>query len=1041
MPRPSALPAPWFLLLYSLVGLGLAGAILSLGWPGILVFAALGGVVLAADEYTGWVRPAAIILFQTILLPVLPLLAVDALGAALVFVVGSAAALTLSELVHRRARQAAQTSAEHQRHLSRLNDILLGAPAVIYELAPNPEDPSGFRRSFVSANVRQLCLVDPPLQALAANDFGLLGNATRAEAERWRTRLVEHGEATVEYAVHVPGHRMRWFRDVARLVPDGIGLRKEVIGNVSDITEQRLAVDRLREHERQLAASQHLLERVAHTIPSTLYVLDVRIGAAHGGLVFQNRSLSGMLGYADTLVSEVGWEAFILAHLHPDDWAAYSLMLRDMSEQPDGAVVETEYRLCDAAGQWRWLRGRELVFERDEAGHVAQLIGLIEDIQDSKSLQTQIRAERDFAQVVLRALGQGVAVYNPDGHCEYLNPAAERILRATAQDLLGSPCQDLLPDNGDFVGKPDGVDLVKPRVTDGLREIQYRRADGSVADLAVAVTARSSVDREPGTVVVFTDVTERKSMEQALFTSNQELEQALVAAQSLAREAQAASRAKSDFLANVSHEIRTPMNAILGMAELLQDLVPSLEGRDMLRIVLDSGQTLLDIINDILDFSKLEAGKLELDPQPVQLSDLIESTADILALRASQKGVKLYTVIDPGLPRMISADAGRLRQIVLNLLGNALKFTHTGHVLIRLDPVSGSPADRPRLRLSVDDTGVGIASEVQARLFHPFEQADRGTTRRYGGTGLGLAIVKRLVTLMGGEVTLRSRLQEGTTVTVELPVQPLASDPPPLIDSGRGRVIVIEPDNLSARLLSEQLCQLGVEATVMDLAAARATGVGDARAVFVGVWEGDPGALEDRRTAALAFAHLPRIVLAYPGFHVNSGEFLLTRPIKRSALRTLVDSLLLPVPSAPEVCVAVEVHPNVHVPRGIRILLAEDNPVNQLVAKLQLEKLGYDLDMVDNGLKAVSAFEDAPDRYAAILMDCQMPVMDGLEATERIRRLEATLGGHVPVLAMTANAMLEDRERCLATGMDDFIGKPVRGKDLERLLQRWIVPF
>ncbi len=1047
MSRPLHLPATWFLLLYGLAGIGIDAAILGLGWPDLLVFAALGGVVLAAHWYPGWPRPASIILFQTILLPILPWLGLDSLSTALVFAGGSVAAFGLSEWIMRRSRQAArmvQDADEHQRHLNRLNDILRGAPAVIYGLAPDGTTPGGLRLSFVSANILELYRVEPALRILAATDIGLLGSGPRAEADRWRAELAEHGEATVEYAITLAEGGTRWLRDVARLMPDSTGLRRDVIGNVSDITEQRLALDQLRAHERQLAASQHLFERVAQTVPSTLYVLDVRIGAANGGLVYQNRSLSGMLGYADALVEEVGWEAFILAHLHPDDGAAYSLMLRDMSDQPDGAVVEVEYRLRDASDSWRWLRGRELVFERDAAGHVAQVIGLIEDIQASKSLQTQIKDERDFAQVVLRALGQGVAVYDPAGQCEYINPAGERILNTTARAMIGSSQAGILPPvpENDGQGAPDALSLAG-----AAREVQYRRRDGSLTELSVTVTARQLEEQEHGTVVVFSDVTERKAMERALFTSNQELERALATAQTLAQEAQAASRAKSDFLANVSHEIRTPMNAIIGMAELLQDLVPTVEGRDMLRIVLDSGQTLLDIINDILDFSKLEAGKLELDPRPTNLSDLIESTADILALKASQKGVRLYTLIDPGLPALVAADAGRLRQIVLNLLGNALKFTSAGRVLIGLDGYADALTGGLRLRLSVEDTGVGIAPEVQARLFHPFEQADPGTTRRYGGTGLGLAIVKRLVTLMGGEVTLHSQLRQGTTVTVDVPLNVLTAATPAFSGTPRAKVMVVEPDQLSAHILINHLRHLGVEALWVDPEKAAETAPGDMRGVFVGMWDGEPAAVEARKALAhsASWSDRPRVVLACPGHHVDAGETLLTRPLKRSALAAVVEALCsaqqdaLPPQHRQPVHESISPRPRAVEPNGIRILLAEDNPVNQTVARLQLEKLGYALDLVNDGLQAVAAYEAGPDRYAAILMDCQMPVMDGLEATARIRLLETARGIHVPVLAMTANAMREDRERCLEAGMDDFIGKPVRGQDLERLLQRWAV--
>jgi two-component system sensor histidine kinase/response regulator len=714
----------------------------------------------------------------------------------------------------------------------------------------------------------------------------------------------------------------------------------------------------------------------------------------------------------------------VFERFHPEDRERLKAAFLAQMAHPEG--WHEEFRIVLPGGAVRWLAARtEAVF--GPAGDVVGVHGTSQDVTERRRADEQLR----FQAQLLNAVDEAIISTDLSGVIVYWGPGAERLYGWSAPEVQGRAIADVIP------VVPRAHDREEARLRLALGQpwdgtMERCRKDGSTFVAHVSTTpVHDDTGRLVGNISVCTDVSAQEEANAALERAR---DQAL-----------AASLLKSHFLANMSHEIRTPMNGVLGMTELLLDTALDGDQRGYAEAVRACGDDLLTILNDILDMSEIDAGRVQLESVDFDVAAVIEDVAELFAGRAHAKGIELVISIGDDVPGVVRGDPGRVRQVLVNLLGNAIKFTSTGLVMVsaRADRSTGNP---DALRLQVDDTGIGIAAPMAARVFEPFSQADSTATRAYGGAGLGLAITRGLVDLIGGQCGVESELGVGSSFwcSLDLPGVSKGVGPPPQADGDLrgGRVLVVDDSPASRLVLEGYLLGWGVDVTVASSGAAALD------AARHGAAEGRPFemALIDTRMPAMDGGELAASLAADPATSAMATVFLatsdvqdrpdpaclsmqLTKPVRRAALHQCLTDLVVAGRALP-VASGVEGH-LVH---AGRILLAEDNEINQKVTVAMLESGGYRVDVAVNGLEAVTAARR--NDYDVVLMDCHMPRMDGLAATAAIRAGEGDRG-RAPIIALTAAGKQEDRDRCLAAGMDDHLTKPVGKEQLLATVARW----
>lgn len=692
------------------------------------------------------------------------------------------------------------------------------------------------------------------------------------------------------------------------------------------------------------------------------------------------------------------------------------------------------------------------------------------------------RRETDL-RAILDTMAEGVVTFDARGRIEGFNHAAELLFRYPADMVIGQSATLLMPDVRIFEledTESDG-DVDRGLSVIGLaRETMGRHRDGHQFPMELAV---SEVILEHGKVFVAIcrDISERRQAERALRRAKEDLEQRVKERTSelteanrrllaevemrklteqelcLARDrALETSQLKSAFLANVSHEIRTPLNGMLGMLSLLLDSGLQPDQLDSARTAYQSGEQLLSLINEILDFSKVEAGKLELESLSYDIRQLVHDVVHLFDEQAARKSLEVAVLIDPEVPASVTGDPARVRQVVANLVGNALKFTHEGEVTLRMSVVSQTP--QLILRCEVHDTGVGIASQHLTRIFESFTQVDGTTTRKYGGTGLGLAICKRLVELMGGRIGVESAEGVGSTFWFVLP-QGRGVEVPrdsTAVDLHMVRVLLVGDPRGRFIAIKRYLEALSVRFSVTPAAGAVLQVLHDAqqRGVPYDVVITDATCFENEGFAPIcalkadAEVGSTRVVLFADGGlrgHARMAReagvsAYITRPVNQERLRETIIAVMRAPTRDAGLLTRFDLVDDA--PQQVHVLVVEDNPVNQKVAAKMLAKLGFRADVASDGCAAIAAMDAG--HYDLVLMDCLMPKMDGFQATRGIREREAQRAGtysrssRIPIVAMTANASEQDRDRCFEAGMDDFLPKPVTLERLRALLEKWL---
>jgi PAS domain S-box-containing protein len=823
--------------------------------------------------------------------------------------------------------------------------------------------------------------------------------------------------------------------------PEGVPVR--MVGTFTDISVRK-------EMERDLRAREEQYRQLVDNASDIIVKTD-----AHGVITFINPACERLLGYTTLEMTGRSYLDFII----PEFRSGFAeTMARQSAQKIPGTYFELRLAARDGREVWVGLNTRLLTSDRAVTGfHV-----IARDITERRRVEEALRESEERLHAVYDHVQAGIILIDPATHTIVgANRLAAKMCGTTPEVMQGKICHEYMCPSQ--TGRCPITEM-NDKIENSQRVLLAN--DGAEVPILKTVIPVQISGRDY-LLESFVDISDRKRAEEALVRTNEELEkanrlleQANMKSLEMTIAAEAASHAKSLFLANMSHEIRTPMNAVIGMCELLGATDLTAEQARYVEIIHKSGDALVDLINNILDFSKIEADRIELEDTDFDLRVLLEDIMELLSIRASEKGIELACIIEPDVPVLLRGDPGRLRQVITNLAGNAVKFTGEGEVCLGVQLIERSGRE-VSLGFRVHDTGIGIPKDKIGTLFDAFTQADPSNTRKYGGTGLGLTISRRLVELMRGGIHVDSEEGKGSTFTFTATFG--MKDPQGHADSvhaeklyGR-RILIVEGNATGRRAIGSMLDSQGIRHEDV------ATGGEALSAIEQAILAGDPFdlAIIDSFPLDMSGKDLGRRIRNSP---VNRDIFLvmlyslaqrgeasrmdaavfdayLTKPLRQSLLLNCLRAALDPSSSRHTDGPAAAVYTPHAVPgqkgHDLHMLLVEDNPTNQMVALGILKNLGYTADVASNGLEAVKALETT--RYDLVFMDCQMPVMDGFKATSIIRDPSSAVMDHnVPVIAMTAHAMNDDRRRCLEAGMDDYISKPIRTLELAALIQRWI---
>lgn len=788
-----------------------------------------------------------------------------------------------------------------------------------------------------------------------------------------------------------------------------------------DVSDQKDA-------EHQIEFEKFLLATLLETVPDSVYFKD-----SDSRFIRLSQSCANKFGLADPREALGKSDADFFSLEHSRKALADE---RRIMETGQAILADIEHETFDD-GSETWCSTTKVPL-KDKKGNVIGTFGISRDVTRQKQAEQRLARERDLLKTIIDNVPDLIYVKDRAGRFVTANLALLRLLKLeNPTDLVGKNDYDFSPPELACNYVADDQIVMRNREALLDREESHKAKTGD--DIWLLTTKVPLIDENGvvnGVVGIGHDITARKRAEREILQAKEVADRA--------------NRAKSDFLANMSHEIRTPMNAIIGMTELVLDTQLDDYQRKYLSMVEESGDALLGVINDVLDFSKIEAGKLELEERVFDLRESLGDTIAAFAPRAHGKNLELAYRVDPHVPRFVVGDAGRLRQVMNNLIGNAVKFTHSGEVLVQVSDLPATQGE-VRLEISVRDTGIGIPREKHGSIFGEFEQADTSTTRRYGGTGLGLSISSRLVKLMGGQIELSSQLDRGSNFHFQLSLKRAPDgieqqQERGIVVVGGTRVLVVDDNETNLMILDEMLSNWGMVPYLANSAemALKELQSADAREepislivtdVNMPVMNGYSFIAEMRRQ--VGFADTQVIVLTSGGRDGDSelrsrlgiAERLL-KPVKQS---DLFDSIVrcLGVAEPDDLAPAADTVSASDMGE-LRILLAEDNVINQRLAVGVLEKHGHHVTTVKDGRAAVEV--SMQQDFDVLLMDIQMPIMDGIDATRAIRARETQSGQHLPIIAMTAHAMKGDREKCLSVGMDEYVAKPIRvGTVLEKL--------